>query len=124
MKLYFRDFPLSFHPKAKPAALAVRCAAEQGKFWEYHGKLYAKQELAPEQLLAYAKDLKLDTAKFESCQKSDKAKADVEKDMDAGSEVGVTGTPAFFINGKMLSGALPFDAFKTIIDKELARTRG
>lgn len=121
VKIFFRDYPLPFHSKAKPAAMAARCAAEQGKFWEYHDKLFAKQELAPEKLTAYAKELKLDSAKFEECVKSEKFKDDVEKDIEAGSEVGVSGTPAYFVNGRMLSGALPLEAFKEVIDKELAR---
>lgn len=121
VKRYFRDFPLGFHKKAKSAAMAARCAGEQGKFWQYHDKLFSKQELEPKQLSAHAKELKLDVAKFDKCVKSNKYNADIAKDMQAGAEVGVSGTPAFFINGKMLSGALPAEAFKKVIDQELAR---
>lgn len=123
IRRYFRDFPLGFHKKARPAAIAARCAGEQGKYWEYHDKLFEKQELEAEHLSAHAKALKLDASKFESCMKSNKYNAEIEKDMKEASGVGVSGTPAFFINGKMISGAQPPEAFKKIIDQELARLK-
>jgi protein-disulfide isomerase len=121
VRLVFRDYPLPFHAQAQKAAEAARCAGDQGKYWEMHGKLFANQaKLEPAALKDYAKELKLDQAKFEKCLDSgDKAKL-VEADKKAGEQVGVTGTPAFFVNGVMLSGALPFDEFKAVIDQELA----
>jgi protein-disulfide isomerase len=123
VSLYFRDYPLAFHDRAKPAAEAARCAAEQGKYWEYHDKLFEKQQLSDEDLVKHAKDLKLDIAKFEPCVKGQKYKEQIEKDIEAGSDVGVTGTPAFFINGIPLSGAQPFETFKKTIDAELAQLK-
>ncbi|MBX7099461.1 MAG: thioredoxin domain-containing protein [Myxococcaceae bacterium] len=121
VKLVFRQFPLSFHDKAPKAAEAALCAHEQGQFWKYHDVLFKNQsKLAPDDLKAHAKELGLDEAKFASCLESGKSKSVIDEDMAAGSKVGVTGTPAFFINGIMLSGAQPFEQFKEVIDDELA----
>jgi protein-disulfide isomerase len=125
VRLVFRDYPLPFHPQARPAAEAANCANAQGKFWEYHGKLFANQSaLAADNLKSYAKDLGLDTAKFDQCLDGDKAvKLAIDKDIADGGKVGVNGTPAFFINGRMLSGAQPFEKFKEVIDEELASAK-
>lgn len=122
VRIVFRHFPLGMHNRAIPAAEAAQCAHDQGKFWEYHDKLFENQRaLADENLKQYAADLGLDTEKFNSCYDAGKHRDDVKKMMDSGTAAGVTGTPAFFINGRFLSGAQPFDAFKTIIDNELSR---
>ncbi len=123
VKLYFRDFPLSFHPNARPAAIAARCAGEQDKFWQYHEKLFDKQDLGEAQYKKYATELKLDMGKFNACLSSPKNAAAVDKDVEDGSAAGVSGTPAFFINGIMLSGAVPFAEFKEIIDDEIRIAR-
>jgi protein-disulfide isomerase len=121
VRLVYRDYPLPFHPQAEKAAEAAHCAGDQGKYWEMHEKLFANQKaLEPTALKGYAKDLKLDAGKFDKCLDSgDKAKL-VEANKKAGEQVGVTGTPAFFVNGVMLSGAQPFEEFKSVIDQELA----
>ena len=120
VRLVFRQFPLEMHKEAPKAAEAALCANEQGKFWEYHDVLFQNQQaLAVESLKTHAANLKLDTKKFNECLDSGKMAATVKADMEAGSKVGVTGTPAFFINGVMLSGAQPFEEFKKIIDEEL-----
>jgi protein-disulfide isomerase len=120
VRLVYRDFPLPMHPQARPAAEAANCAHAQGKFWEYHAKLFANQSaLGDEKLKEYAKDLGLDAGKFEQCLATKPFKAAIDKDIADASKVGVTGTPAFFINGRMLSGAQPFDKFKEVIDEEL-----
>jgi len=122
VRLVFRDFPLSIHQNAQSAAEAANCANEQGKFWEYHDKLFANQHaLGGDQLKQYAKDLGMDSAKFDACFDSSKYDADVQQDMSEGSDLGVSGTPAFFINGRFVSGAQPFEVFKNIIDEELER---
>jgi protein-disulfide isomerase len=125
VRLVFRDYPLPFHPNARPAAEAANCANAQGKFWPYHQKLFANQSaLAADNLKTYAKDLGLDGAKFEQCLADDKSiKTAIDKDVSDGEKVGVNGTPAFFINGRMLSGAQPFEKFKEIIDDELASAK-
>ncbi len=110
------------HNRAKPAAEAAHCASEQGKFWEYHDKLFANQQaMADEDLKKYATELGLDVEKFNACLSSGKFRADIDKDMAEGSKAGVSGTPAFFVNGRFLSGAQPFENFKAIIDDELSR---
>jgi protein-disulfide isomerase len=121
VRLVHRDFPLSFHARALPAAEAARCAEAQGKFWEYHGKLFASEDLSPEKLQALATEVGLDKKKFDECVTKEEFKDAVNKDIADGTDAGVTGTPAFFINGRMISGAQPFEKFKELIDEELAR---
>jgi len=117
----FKDFPLSFHRRAMPSALASRCAGEQGKFWEYHEKLFSGKGLQDEDLKRYAKETGLDESKFGDCLAEKRFEAGVTADMKLGQSVGVSGTPAFFINGRMLSGAQPPEAFVDIIEEELSR---
>jgi protein-disulfide isomerase len=120
IRFVYRHFPLSNHPNAKPAAEASQCAAEQGKFWEYHDKLFANpSRLADGDLKQSAAELGLDTAAFNKCVDTHKYAAQVESDFRAGEDAGVNGTPAFFVNGRMISGAQPFEAFKRLIDEEL-----
>ncbi len=103
-----------------PAAQAALCAKEQEKFWEYHDKILANQRsLSDPDLKKYAEELELDVDAFTTCLESGKYKDEIETDMREGQQQGVTGTPAFFINGRFLSGARPFDDFKAIIDEEL-----
>jgi protein-disulfide isomerase len=121
VKVVFRDYPLPMHPNARPASEAAACANAQGKFWEYHKKLFDNQSaLAKDNLKTYAKEVGLDQAKFDKCLDSSEFKTKVDQDVEAASKVGVTGTPAFFINGRLLSGAQPFEKFKEVIDEELA----
>ena len=122
MRIAFRHYALPMHNRAKPAAEAADCANAQGKFWEYHDKLFENQKaLADDDLKKYAADIGLDAEAFKTCYESGKFRADVDKDFADGQSVGVSGTPAFFINGRFLSGAQPFEAFKTIIDDELSK---
>lgn len=122
VRIVFRDYPLPFHPNAKKAAEAGHCAAEQGKFWELHDKMFANQKaLGVDELKGYAKDAGVDSAKFDACLDDGKMAEAVAKNQAAGEEAGVSGTPAFFINGKMLAGALPFEEFQKVIDSELVR---
>ena len=117
----FRDFPLSFHNNAQISAEAANCASDQGKFWEYHDKLFENQtKLDKPNLVQYAEQLQLDAAAFNECLDSGKYTVDVLQDMSEGQSVGVTGTPAFFINGRFLNGAVPYERFAAIIDDELA----
>jgi protein-disulfide isomerase len=122
VKVVFRHQPLSFHPNAKPAAEASMAAHEQGKFWEYHDKLFENiKQLDRASLERYAQELGLNMAKFKQAMDSGKYRAKVEADAAAGSAVGANGTPTFFVNGRQLVGAQPFPAFKAIIDEELAK---
>lgn len=120
VKFVYRDFPLSFHPYAKKAAEAAECAHEQGKFWEFHDKIYENQNtLNNESLKQYAIDLGLNKDQFNTCLDTGKMSQEVMKDLQDGSSYGVTGTPAFFINGTKLVGAQPYEAFQRIIEQEL-----
>jgi protein-disulfide isomerase len=123
VKLAFRDFPIqNIHPHAQKAAEAAHCAAEQGKFWEYHDLLFEKQDVLPNTSHEeHAKALGLETAAFQACLDSRKYKERVERNYADGVKAGVSGTPAFFINGRLLSGAQPLEAFKAVIDEELDR---
>jgi protein-disulfide isomerase len=104
------------------AAQAAECAADQGKFWEYHDLLFAKQgsenggTFTKENLIKYAQELKLDASKFDPCLNNDETLERVKADTLEGRNVGVTGTPTFFINGKPLVGAQPLQAFQQQID--------
>jgi protein-disulfide isomerase len=124
IKLAFRDFPIeSLHPEASKAHEAARCANEQGKFWPYHDKLFAgPSKSSPEILKGFAKEVGLNGAAFEACLNSGKHQAAITKDIEEGQRLGVTGTPAFFINGRLFTGAQPLEAFARVIDEELART--
>ena len=122
--LVFRDFPLSFHNRAQKAAEAAGCAGEQGKFWEMHDKMFANQRaLEPANLDTYATEIGLDMTKFKACLDSGQRAPEVAADMKAGQAVGVTGTPAAFVNGRFVNGAQPYEAFAKIIDDELARAQ-
>lgn len=124
IKFVYRHYPLPNHPNARPSAEAAACAQDQGKFWEYHDRLFADpSKLADADLKQHAATLGLDMAKFTSCVDTRQHRADVDADVAAANEVGVTGTPAFFINGRALEGAQPFEAFKRIIDEELASAK-
>ena len=115
------DFPLDGHPGAMPAARAARCAGEQGKFWEYHRSLMtAPGTLDEADLKARAGALRLDEGAFATCLSSSRHDDAIQASFRQGEEQGVTGTPAYFVNGRMLSGARPVEAFAELIDSELA----
>jgi len=121
VRLAFRDMPLrQIHPQAQAAAEASRCAAEQGKFWEYHDLLFASHQLDAANLSAQAGKAGLDADRFQNCVKSEKYKPMIENDLQMGMKAGVSGTPAFFVNGQLISGNQPVAAFAKVIDEELA----
>ena len=122
VRLVFRQYPLPFHQYAQKAAEASLCAADQGKFWEMHDALFANQQaLAVEQLKAKAAELGLNAEQFNSCLDSGKTAAAIQADMKEGSSVGVNGTPAMFINGRFINGAVPLEQITSVIDDELRR---
>nr|MCU0254372.1 DsbA family protein [Acidobacteriota bacterium] len=123
VRIVFRDYPLPFHAKAPKAGEAGHCADAQGKFWAYHDYLFDNQgKLEVADLKAAAAAVGLDTAAFDACLDSGKMAENVKLNTEAGQEAGVSGTPAFFINGRPLDGAQPFEAFKQVIDAELGVT--
>jgi protein-disulfide isomerase len=121
VRIVFKHYPLSFHTKAPAAHAAAEAAHRQGKFWEMHDKIFANQrEMSEEKYVAYAQELGLDVEKFKQDLASADVKQRVDEDTEQASGLGVRGTPTFFINGKFLSGAQPIEAFKRVIDEELA----
>lgn len=128
-RLVYRDFPLSFHPGAIPAAQGAECAKEQGKFWEMHDTLFAEQgkqgtgtiQFTVDDIKKWAVQSGVNATKFNQCLDSGKYKQEVEKDMADGTAAGVSGTPSTFINGRIVVGAQPFSALKVIIDEELKK---
>jgi len=130
VRFYHKQFPLSFHPWAEPAAIAAECAAQQNPdaYWKLYGFLFANQkDINPQNIKDKAHEglqgTKIDMAKFDDCFDNKKSLDKVKADMAEAQTVGVNGTPAFFINGRMISGAQPFENFKSIIDDELARAK-
>ncbi len=129
VRFVLKNYPLPFHPDAKPAAIAANCAFAQGndQFWKYHDELFTKQDAWSQKadptpdFKAIAKDLGLDESKFASCLNDPKIAAEVDKDVSQGSADGVSGTPSFFINGISLVGAQPYQAFKQLIDQQLSK---
>ena len=120
VKFFYRDYPLEFHQYANKAAQAARCGKEQGKFWEFHDKIYENQNaLDNESLKQDAKDLGLNINEFNRCLDSGKKAKDVLKDFQDGSRYGVTGTPTFFINGIQVVGAQPYEVIQPIIEEAL-----
>jgi protein-disulfide isomerase len=121
--MVWKDFPLtSIHPEAFKASEAAHCAGDQGKYWEYHDRLFQNQRaLQVEALKKHAADLGLDASAFDSCLDSGKHTHRVRTGLEEGMTLGVGSTPSVFINGRLLMGAQPFEAFQAIIDDELQR---
>jgi protein-disulfide isomerase len=121
VKFVYRHYPLPNHPNARPAAEASVCADQQGQFWKYHDRLFAAPDkLTDADLKSHAAAIGLDAAAFNTCFDAGAGRSRVEQDMKDANEAGVSATPSFFINGRSLEGAQPFEAFKQIIDEELA----
>ena len=121
IRIVYRDFPLtSIHPNAMPAAEAAQCANEQGKFWEYHDKLFSSETLDDATYQQYAQSLGLDMTKFNDCLTSHKYAQAIQADSDFAVNLGVNSTPTFFVNGLAIIGAQPLSSFTNVIDKELA----
>ena len=123
VQVVFRQYPLdNIHPEARKAAEASLCAEDQGRFWDYHDLLFAEQQaMSISDLKEKAARIELDASEFETCLDSGKYADQVEEDLRAGVIAGVTGTPAFFFNGRPASGALAFPDMAKIIDDELER---
>jgi len=121
IRMVYRDFPLSFHDRAIPAAIAANCAGEQDNYWGMFDALMGNQRaLSDADLTRHATSLGLDLDKWNTCRKDPAQEQEVQKDFEDGTKAGVQGTPAFFINGIFLNGAVPLEQFTAIIDAELA----
>ena len=122
VRVVWKDFPLTqIHPQAFKAAEAGRCAAEQGKFWEYHDQMFGNQEhLQPDDLKKYAAATGMDATKFGECLDSSKYAERVRDGVAAGMRLGVNSTPTLYVNGRRVEGAQPYDVFAGIIDEELS----
>ena len=130
VKIYFKHYPLNFHPWAEPASIAAECAKQQKAeaFWKvYKGYFENQQAVNPQNVkekgTEFLKDSGIDMAKWNDCYDNKKTLDKVKAQMNEGAALGVTGTPAFFVNGRMLVGAQPFEKFKDIIDDELATAK-
>ncbi len=123
VRIAWKHLPLPMHPNAVPAAEAAEAAREQGKFWEMHEKLFQNQrDLTPESFERFAKELKLDLGKFRQSMQSHRNRDRIEQDLALARRLGVNGTPAAFVNGELVSGAVPFEMFKAAVDRQLAKT--
>lgn len=121
IRLVYKDFPLyQSHPNATPAASAARCANDQNKYWLFHDRIFASGNLSAQLYESIAVSIGLDVAQWKDCINNNKYKAEIEADYNYGAQLGITGTPTFFINGLAMVGAQPFSAFKQVIDQELA----
>jgi protein-disulfide isomerase len=122
VRIVFKHLPLRIHPKAFAAHRAAEAAHRQGKFWEMHDAILENQRaMEPETFVEYAERIGLDMEKFKADVASQDVKRRVNKDAAEANRLGVTGTPGFFINGRFLSGAQPFESFKRLIDEELEK---
>lgn len=122
VRIVFKHLPLEMHPKAPAAHAAAEAAHQQDKFWEMHDLIFNNQEsMSPEKYVEYAQRLGLDVERFKRDVASAQVKARIDADQQEAGRLGVTGTPSFFVNGRFLSGAQPFPAFKSLIDQELGQ---
>jgi protein-disulfide isomerase len=122
VRVVFKHLPLPMHAKAPAAHAAAEAAHRQGRFWEMHDLIFADQRnMSPERYLEYAARIGLDLERFERDVESADVKRKIDADTAEAARLGVTSTPAFFVNGRYLRGAQPFQAFKALVDEELGR---
>jgi protein-disulfide isomerase len=125
LRLVYKDFPLPSHPGARPAAMAARCAGDQGQYWAYHDLLFLSQpDFSRADLLGYAARLKLDGPRFATCLDRAQFREQVEADFREGEAADVTGTPTFFVNGLKIGGLLTLEDFRSVIEDALRQAGG
>jgi protein-disulfide isomerase len=115
----YKDFPLPMHANAQKAAEAARCAGEQGKYWEYHNALFTDKKFQPDDLKLEAKTMKLDEVAFDDCLDSGKESSKVNEDRTEGLNLGLSGTPSFFLNGHFFSGAMDYQQLRQMVEQQL-----
>lgn len=127
VRFVYKDFPIGSHKNAKPAAMAARCAGDQGNYYGMHDALFVNMDVwnrlpdPTDSFVAMAKKLKLNKNDFSACLKSGKFDASIAESVKESVSRNNTGTPGFFINGQYVSGALPFSVFQEKIEEELAK---
>jgi protein-disulfide isomerase len=122
VRIVFKHLPLPMHAKAPAAHAAAEAAHRQGKFWAMHDKIFGDQaNLTPERYREYARELGLDVARFERDLADASLQQRIEADAAEAKQLGVSGTPAFFVNGRFVEGAVPFETFRKLIDEELGK---
>ena len=122
VRIVFKHLPLGMHPKAPAAHAAAEAAHRQGKFWQMHDKIFANQaEMSPEKYRQYAKELGLDLKRFDRDVADAALKKRIDADAAEAQRLGVTGTPSFFVNGRYLAGAVPFEQIKVLLDEDLGK---
>jgi len=122
IRYVYRDFPLASHPRAVPAAMAAHCAGDQDKYWDYSQHLMLMRgDLSDADLTRRASDVGVDMAEFKACYEASRHEDRLQANMESGNRLGITGTPTFFINGRILIGAKPYEELKAVLDQELAR---
>jgi protein-disulfide isomerase len=125
VRIVWKHQPLPFHANAIPAALAAEAAREQGKFWEMHDKLFEHQRaLGADTFERLARELGLDASRFKASLADPRLKARIEQDQALAQRVGASGTPTFIVGGERVVGAVPFEAMKPVIDRQLALAKG
>jgi protein-disulfide isomerase len=117
--IVFKDFPLPMHHSAEKAAEAARCAGEQGKFWEYHDVLFYSRQTEVDALKEHARVLKLNGDAFDNCLDSGSQAKAVKQDLEEAKDLGLTGTPSFFVNGHFYSGVVDYGALKDLVNQQL-----
>ena len=124
VRVVFKNLPLPQHSRALPAAIAAACADEQGRFWDMYDALYADQsKLSDADLAQTAQGLGLDVGPWTACLSAGAAEGRVQVDADLAKQIGVPATPCFYVNGRQVRGAQPFDTFRPVVEDELARAR-
>ncbi len=122
VRIVFKHMPLGMHPKAPAAHAAAEAAHRQGKFWPMHDKIFADQAaMSPEKYREYAREIGLDLARFDRDVADAKVKQRIDADAAEAARLGVSGTPSFFVNGRYLSGAVPFETIKVLLDEDLGK---
>jgi protein-disulfide isomerase len=122
VRLVFKDLPLAIHDRARPAHEAARCAGAEGRYWAYHDRLFEEQpRFEREHLIRYAIDLGIDGERFARCLDGRTFAAAVEADVGQARALGINTTPTFLVNGRMLVGAHPPEAFREVIAEALRK---
>jgi protein-disulfide isomerase len=129
VRIAYRDFAQDAHLEALMTAMAAECAEDQGKYWEFHDKVFREQDRRGRDVVRYraadverwATEIGLEAGAFNECFDSERHKAEVQKDYKDGAGIGMSGTPVFFINGRALVGAHPFSTFQKVIEEELRK---